>query len=279
MATAHVGGQYAEVAAGDRFEFGKNWASFLHTLDDARIETAEQSLKNMLEVRSLDGKKFLDIGCGSGLFSLAARRLGATVHSFDYDPHSVHCAAELQRRYFPNDDCWRIEEGSALDRNYLASLGTFDIVYSWGVLHHTGDMWNALANADALVRPGGNLFIALYNDQGKISVRWTKIKRLYNRLPSSLRFLVLGPVFVQQSWHRFLKGMLQGHPMQPFREAPKGRGMSYWHDLVDWVGGYPFEVARPDKVFDFYKARGYTLTSLITDRGLGCNQFVFRKNA
>ena len=116
----------------NRFDFGENWARFLTVLDDDRIQEAERSLREMLQVESLDGRRFLDIGSGSGLFSLAARRLGATVHSFDYDPQSVASTAELRRRYFPEDTHWVVEQGSALDAAYLESLGTFDIVYSWG---------------------------------------------------------------------------------------------------------------------------------------------------
>src|SRR5919112_4944358 len=100
----------AEIARGERFEFGQNWSQFLASVDDERIQQAETSLKEMLEVESLAGKSFLDIGSGSGLFSLAARRLGARVHSFDFDPKSVACAVELRRRYFPGDDAWTIEE-------------------------------------------------------------------------------------------------------------------------------------------------------------------------
>src|SRR2546426_1571009 len=135
-----------EILGGGRFAFGENWARFLALLDDQRIRDAEESLQSKLEVENLAGKSFLDIGSGSGLFSLAARRLGARVHSFDYDPQSVACTAELRRRYFPGDERWTIEGASVLDAAYLASLGPFDVVYSWGVLHHTGHMWQALEN-------------------------------------------------------------------------------------------------------------------------------------
>src|SRR5262245_14932037 len=156
MKTVSMGeSQAVEVAAGERFEFGKNWAAYLKALDETRIVEAERSLADMLETKSLDGKRFIDIGSGSGLFSLAARRMGARVHSFDYDPHSVACARELRRRYFPDDPDWTVEQGSALDEKYLRSLGAFDVVYSWGVLHHTGNMWQALENVAPLVADGG----------------------------------------------------------------------------------------------------------------------------
>ena len=170
-----------EIAEGGRFEFGKNWARFLALLDDERIARAEQSLKTMLEVESLEGKSFLDIGSGSGLFSLAARRLGARVHSFDYDPNSAACTQELRRRYFPGDERWKVEEGSALDAGYVRSLGQFDVVYSWGVLHHTGRMWDALDNARLPVAPGGRLFVAIYNDQGSRSRRTCTISATARR--------------------------------------------------------------------------------------------------
>ena len=267
-----------EIAAGERFAFGENWQRFLSLLDDDRIHQAEESLRRMLEVADLAGKSFLDIGCGSGLFSLAARRLGARVHSFDYDPQSVACARELRRRYFTGDPHWTIEEGSALDRDYLAGLGRFDVVYSWGVLHHTGSMWHALAYAAMLVAPEGKLFIAIYNDQGKISDRWRAVKRTYNRLPRHLRFLVTIPVLIHLYWRRMLKDLLRLRPFETWRNEGKQRGMSAWRDLIDWVGGYPFEVARPEAIFDFYLHRGFTLKRLVTCGGsLGCNEFVFAR--
>ena len=265
-----------EISKGERFAFGANWSRFLNTLTDERITKAEDSLQTMLGVDRLDGRRFLDVGSGSGLFSLAARRLGASVYSFDYDPQSVACAQELKRRYFPDDGQWHIEQGSILDRDYLAQLGQFDIVYSWGVLHHTGEMWSALENVVPLVEEGGALFIAIYNDQGHVSRRWERIKRNYNK------HRWLRPVLLAYGWWKGwgMTTVLDFYHLRPFvswRQYGKERGMSPWWDVVDWVGGYPFEVASPEAIFRFYRDRGFCLQELVTRQGYGCNEFVFAR--
>jgi SAM-dependent methyltransferase len=184
--TTPPAGFEGEVARGERFEFGKNWSDFLAVVDEQRIGEAESSLREMLGVDDLTGRTFLDVGSGSGLFSLAAARLGAArVRSFDYDPSSVACTNELRRRFGPPAADWSAEHGSALDAPYLRSLGRFDVVYAWGVLHHTGDMWAAIANVTEAVADGGRLFISIYNDQGLRSRLWRAIKRAYNALRSA----------------------------------------------------------------------------------------------
>lgn len=270
----------AEVEGGIRFEFGKNWARFLQILDEDRISIAENSLKKMLEVEDFANKTFLDIGSGSGLFSLAARRLGAQVHSFDYDPHSVACTAELKRRYFPNDHRWIIEEASVLDKNYLLNLDKFNIVYSWGVLHHTGSMWEAFGNIADLVAEGGKLFIAIYNDQGRPSRMWLRTKKIYNRLPGGLRWTILAPAFIRLWGPTTIRDFSRGRPFHTWRNyaVRSARGMSPWRDVIDWVGGLPFEVAKPEEIFDFYHARGFLLDRLATCAGgHGCNEYVFTR--
>lgn len=267
-----------EMRARERFAFGENWTRFLERLDKARIAEAVGSLQEMLGVARFDGLTFIDVGCGSGLFSLAARRLGARVRSFDYDPQSVACARELKRRYLPDDVLWQIESGSVLDRNYLSALGRFDIVYSWGVLHHTGSMWQALAVTADLVADDGQLLIALYNDQGWRSRAWWQVKRNYQRLPVALRRVMIGLCLIAIWGPASLRDLARLQPGTTWRNYGGHRGMSPLHDLIDWVGGFPFEVATRDAVVSNLGKLGFVPVLLISaGKSLGCNQFVFER--
>ncbi len=259
-----------------RFGFGRNWERFLSTLNETRLQNAQDTLQEFWPEKNAS-VTFLDIGSGSGTFSLAARRLGATVTSFDYDEFSVACTGKLKELYFAEDSQWKIEQGSALDADYVQSLGQFDIVYSWGVLHHTGAMWHALENAAIPVASDGLLVIAIYNDQGWRSRLWKFIKRIYCSGLAG-RWLITAtfvPLFLIGF---FMADLLKfRNPLARYRSRHDARGMSVLTDIIDWIGGYPFEVDTADQVIEFYQQRGFKLKQKKLTNGLGCNEFVFLK--
>lgn len=257
---------------GGAFRFGDNWGRFLDRLEPPQIDAARGSLVRLLGREDLRGLGFLDVGCGSGLFSLAARQLGAEVCSLDADPGSVACAERLRAAHASGEAGWRVKLASALHPETLRALGAFDIVYAWGVLHHTGALWPAMDNVAQSVRPGGCLVVSLYNDQGWISGYWALVKRAYNH-------------------HAVLRGcVIGGHlPYLALRWAARAatgrlaheRGMSLWRDYLDWLGGWPFQPARPEAVVRFLSERGFSLRReiLVKEGRHGCNEFVFDRAA
>ena len=279
VATANQLDQHAlEVARGERFEFGRNWSNFLRVVDEEKIDRAVASLRRLLGVDSLAGATFLDIGSGSGLFSLAAHRLGARVRSFDYDAQSVACTVEVRRRFGTPGSDWTVERGSILDEAYVRSLGQFDVVYSWGVLHHTGEMWRAIENALSMVAPGGTFAIAIYNDQGVWSKRWARLKRFYCSGPfgKAVMCSTYIPAVVMREFAADLFWMR--NPFKRYTQYGSARGMTVFYDWFDWLGGYPFEVAKPEEIFQFGRSHGLVMTNMTTCGGsVGCNEFVFRR--
>lgn len=260
-----------------RFAFGKNWKNYLQHLSSARVQSARESLSSILAAESLAGLRMLDIGCGSGLFSLAALQLDAAeVVSFDYDADSVACANSLNAKFGPYRN-WIISQGSVLDKDWMARLGKFDVVYSWGVLHHTGSMWAALDVICIAVKNNGILCISIYNDQGIVSNIWAIVKRLYNLAPSWIRFVMVAGYTIPASIWMVAKGIVRRRPIREWFPAITARGMHYYYDVVDWLGGYPFEVAKPQAIIQFYRDRGFSLIDARIRKGSGCNEFVFRR--
>jgi SAM-dependent methyltransferase len=265
------------LSRGYRFEFGENWARFLAELDERRITEAEEALCSMLGVSSLLGTTFLDAGSGSGLSSLAARRLGARVHSFDFDPRSVACTAELKRRYYEDDKDWVVERGSVLDPDYLKRLGSFQIVYSWGVLHHTGAMWIGLENVMAQVERGGTLFVAIYNDQNWKSRFWWFIKWIYNLTPSPFKrpyAYGIGCLAVSVNVIWYTCRLKPSQAIRPLLRREKKRGMGLWHDMIDWIGGFPYEFASFAVLEAYLAQHGFRVRREKRATSLGCHELV-----
>jgi 2-polyprenyl-6-hydroxyphenyl methylase/3-demethylubiquinone-9 3-methyltransferase len=258
----------------ERFAFGRNWQRYVATVGERELAAAEDSLRRFLDGVEPRQSSFLDIGCGSGLMSAAAHRLGfAKVVSFDYDADSVD-ATQALRGSASSPSNWTVLQGSVLDDGFMARLGRFDVVYSWGVLHHTGQMWSAIDRALAAVAPGGRAFVALYNDQGWISGYWKAVKRLYIRSPAPVRALIAAFYYVYFGVGLFVADLLRlRNPLR--RYSGDRRGMKFRYDVIDWVGGYPFEVARPDEVERHARTRGFDCRCVFfAGRRHGCNEYL-----
>lgn len=235
------------------FSFGKNWQDFIEFyLTPERVSIAKQHIAKFLEVPDFKGRSFLDVGCGSGLSSLAAHELGAArIVSFDLDPDAVKTTQKL-RELAGNPAHWTIRQGSILDESFCKSIETADIVYSWGVLHHTGQMWNAFANTARLVSEHGLLYVALYTTLPK-SGYWLWVKQRYNRT-STVGKRIMEIVFMLMHSCKLLLFDFQ-NPLRHIRRYEQRRGMSYRTDVRDWLGGYPYEHAKIEEVLRFARKR------------------------
>ncbi|GAB1446102.1 class I SAM-dependent methyltransferase [Flammeovirgaceae bacterium] len=262
------------------FSFGKNWKNFIKSLNAEKIKEAEKSILEFLGGEgneSICGKTFVDIGCGSGLFSLAAYRLGAkSVVSVDIDESSLFCVKHLKEKA-GNPPNWNIQSGSVLDGRFIKALGQFDIVYSWGVLHHTGNMYKALEHVQHLVNNGGLLYLALYNRhmirfRGGTSKFWSKIKETYNHSGAMMKQLFNVSFMAYGILGMIIRGR---NPYKAIREYRSNRGMTWYNDRIDWLGGYPYEYASVEEIVSYYGARGFLCKNIKARDGIGCNEFLF----
>jgi len=257
------------------FAFGENWQSFAKLLDNKRIEEAEAGMTRLFPNGELDGATFLDVGCGSGLSSLAATRLGvARIDAVDLDPNSVAATTEMLSTY-AKDIPWTARIKSVFDLN-PAEQNQYDIVYSWGVLHHTGDMWRAVKYAALMVKPGGYFAIALYRKTPSCDF-WTREKQFYSRAPRLIQTL-LRTVYMTAFLARTLR---HGEsPIAHIRNYHSARGMSWFHDVHDWLGGYPYESASAESVRAFLEKLGFKIVREFVGEvgngiwGSGCDEYV-----
>lgn len=258
------------------FEFGANWAQFANSVDAKKIDIAVEGLRKLIP--DLAGKSFIDIGSGSGLSSLAALRLGASsVYAVDIDENSVATTRALLSEHAP-DGPWHSEQVSVFDLS-AEKHGTFDIVHSWGVLHHTGSMWKAISNAATLTKPGGQFALAIYT-KTKMCSFWRIEKKFYTKMPTPVQSGIRG---AYASAFLLRQAILGINPIS-FVKNYQDRGMRWSNDVHDWLGGYPYESASGVDMESFLsnlglqKVRSFCQESSFGLFGSGCSEYVFKKN-
>jgi 2-polyprenyl-6-hydroxyphenyl methylase/3-demethylubiquinone-9 3-methyltransferase len=253
------------------FSFGKNWEDFLKNISDEQVRSAIIDIEKWLGHEKIKDKDILDIGCGSGLHSLAYFLLGAkSIDSFDNDLFSVKATKKLwEINNKPIN--WNIFQGNILDKQSIDQLKLYDIVYSWGVLHHTGNMWHAIENASFLVKPGGLLWISIYA-KGSNYLKILDMKQKYNNASNfGKRWMefefILGIMFFRiRNFQNPLKW-----------KGKSKRGMDTYHDMIDWLGGLPYEEASEDEVVQFCKKNGFVLNRIQVVPEGGCSTYIFSR--
>lgn len=264
----------------DHFAFGRNWASYAKLVGEPEIAEAKKGLLKLIPQSELRGRTFLDIGCGSGLHALAAAELGVSrVTAFDIDPDSVSTATNLLVRRMPGIPC-HVEQISVFDLD-AGTIGTFDVVYSWGVLHHTGNMWQAVEKAASLVAPGGLFAFALYRST-RSDAFWKREKRWYAHASPIGQYIARSSYLAAHRLNHVVRGTSYRRYVENYRSS---RGMDFYHDVHDWLGGYPYETALAPEVerkmsdLVFWPERVFAGPMMRGLLGSGCDEYVYRKQA
>lgn len=254
------------------FSFGRNWKDYVQTIDDQNIKGAQDDIVEWLGEENVRGKNILDIGSGSGIHSFCFYQLGASkIFSFDYDQNSVDATLSFRERV-GNPAQWTVTQGSVLDPSFLKNIEKADLVYSWGVLHHTGDMWNAIRNAAGFVKDGGYFFISIYA-KGPNYPNHLALKRKFNEKSPIGKFgMIWSYIFKRIIWKRVKK------LKNPFTwNEKKARGMTVYHDVVDWLGGLPYEVATEDELSAFLLPLGFKIEKKLIKGEGACHRLLYRR--
>ena len=263
------------------FKFGKNWKEYLEKTNDQNILYASRDLETILGTNNIKNKSFLDIGCGSGIHSLSALTLGAKyVESFDLDPINIKNTQNFIEKWWEEKN-YDIYQNNILDNNVQNKK--FDIIYSWGVLHHTGNLELAIKNSLKYCKSGSILFLALYEKTYYCEI-WKKIKKFYNSSNKFTKFSILYSYIIFKIIVLILLFKNPYKHIRDYQNNEQNRGMLFFNDQVDWVGGYPYEsitkkeletIVGEDFSLRFYnKSKTGILRSLL---GNGCSIYTFEK--
>jgi SAM-dependent methyltransferase len=167
--------QWKHLPGGDNLLSDRNWRENVDKfiLDELQM-TREQ----------IRGKRVLDAGCGQGRWSYGFIKLGATVRGIDTSVSAIKYANEHLKRTTPPA---RFCVLNVLDERQLSKVfnnAEFDIIWCWGVLHHTGDPEKGFDNLVKLLKPGGTIHLYLYGKKSFVNKFW---RRVFNVMPLDKR--------------------------------------------------------------------------------------------
>ena len=251
----------------NNFSFGKNWLHFIqNNINDSVIESSRIDIIKWFDVKD---KSIIDIGCGSGLSSLIFNNEKAKyIYSFDYDINSVDSTLLLKNKQKIINNDWVIKQGNILDTDYIKSLGKFDIVYSWGVLHHTGDLWKAIKNAIYL--SNDLIMLSLYSNIANYDNDFTA-KQNYNKFNElEKKKNIADYVMTVKQSSKKNEEILNWN-------TPSKRGMNKYNDIIDWVGGFPYEVCSTKQINQFMEENGFILIQKYDPVQQACHEWLFKK--
>ena len=256
------------------FKFGENWKNFSNLIDNNRLKEAVTSLKKLTNKKSLNNLSFLDIGCGSGLCSLAAIQLNCKkIYAIDQDEQSIKTTKKvLQKSRFKKV---KVEKKDLFTLNEKEK---FDIVYSWGVLHHTGNMLEAIKKSTKMVSKNGMLILALYK-KTKLCNLWKIEKYIYKSSPKVIQNFIKNLFIFLFKLAMILKRKNFSNYINDYKTK---RGMDFYHDVHDWLGGYPYESISIEEIskimdkFGYKMIRSFQVKKQIGFFGTGCDEYVFK---
>jgi SAM-dependent methyltransferase len=201
------------------------------------------------------GKTVLDVGCGSGRWTYAMASLGARVVAVDFSDAAVQITREVTELMEGGAGQVTVIQASLFHLPFLPEQ--FDFVVSWGVLHHTRDTASAFHTIAPLVRPGGQLYVMVYERRNPVKVAGTELVRMaLRRLSPEKRYQACGGLVIKNRLlFQLVRGIVACVPVRDLSETLDAQTAQF--GLYDWYSPRYNHLHRIEEVQDWFKEAGY----------------------